>query len=102
MDFVTALPRTSVGHDMVWVTVNRLMKTIHFISLKTGLTTEKLAQTFVEEIARLHGMLLMIVSDRDPRFVSYFWKSLHEVLGTKLHFSMAFYPQPDKQLEHTI
>ena len=102
MDFVTALPRTSAGHDMVWVVVNRLTKCAHFIPLKTGFTMEKLAQTYVEEIVRLHGVLLTIVSDRDPRFVSRFWKSLHEALGTKLQFSITFHPQIDDQLERTI
>ena len=63
---------------------------------------EKLVQTYVEEIIRLHVVPLTIVSNRDPRFVSRFWKSLHEVLGTKLHFSTAFHPQTDRQLEHTI
>ena len=48
MDFVTALPRTSVGHDMIWVVVDRLMKTTHFIPLKMGFTMEKLGQTYIE------------------------------------------------------
>ena len=102
MDFVTALPRTNAGHDMVWVIVDRLTKCAHFIPLKTGFTMEKLAQTYVEEIVRLHGVPLTIVSDRDPRFVSRFWKSLHEALGTKLQFSTAFHPQTDGQSERTI
>ena len=72
MDFVTALPRTSTGHDMVWVIVDRLTKCAHFIPLKTGFTMEKLAQTYVEEIVRLYGVPLTIVSDRDLRFVSQF------------------------------
>ena len=56
---------------------------------------EKLAQIYIHEIVRLHGIPLTIVSDRDPRFVSRFWKSLHEALGTKLHFNTAFHPQSD-------
>ena len=102
MDFVIALSKTSAGHDMIWVIVDRLTKTAHFIPLKTGFTMEKLAQTYVEEIVRLHGVPLSIVSDRDPRFVSGFWKSLHGALGTKLHFSTAFHPQTDGQSERTI
>ena len=102
MDFMTALPRTSTGYDMVWVVVDKLTKIAHFISLKTGFTMEKLAQVYVEEIVRLHGVPLTIVSDRDPRFVSRFWKSLHEALGTKLQFSTAFHPQTDGQSERTI
>ena len=87
---------------MVWVIVDRLTKCAHFIPLKTGFTMEKLAQTYVEEIVRLHGIPLSIVSDRDPRFVSRFWKSLHEALGSKLQFSTAFHPQTDGQSERTI
>ena len=102
MDFVTALPRTSQGHDMVWVVVDRLTKSAHFIPLKTGCTMEKLAQVYVDEIVRLHGVPLTIVSDRDSRFVSRFWRSLHEALGTKLQFSTAFHPQTDGQSERTI
>ena len=62
MDFVTTLPRTSTRHDMVWVIVDRLIKTAHFIPLKTGFTMEKLAQIYVEEIVRLHGISLIIIS----------------------------------------
>ena len=90
MDFVSALPRTRSGHDMIWVIVDRLTKSAHFIPLKTGCSMEKLAQIYIHEIVRLHGISLTIVSDRDPRFVSRFWKSLHKALGTKLHFNTAF------------
>ena len=72
IDFVTALPKTSVGHNMIWVIVDRLTKTAHFIPLKMGFTMEKLAQTYVEEIVRLHGVPFTIVSDKDPCFVSCF------------------------------
>ena len=61
-----------------------------------------MAQIYIKEIVRLHGVLVDIVSDRDPRFVSRFWQSLHETLGTKLQFSTAFHPQIDRQLERTI
>ena len=102
MDFVTALPRTRAGYDMIWVIVDRLTKVAHFIPLKTGCSLEKMAQLYVKEIVRLHGVPRSIVSDRDPRFVSRFWKSLHEALGTKLSFSTAFHPQTDGQSERTI
>ena len=87
---------------MVWVVVDRLTKTGHFILLKTGCSMEKLTQMYIEEIVRLHGVPLTIVLDRDPRFVSQFWKSLREALGTKLHFSTTFHPQTNGQSEHTI
>ena len=63
---------------------------------------EKLAEIYVQEIVRLHGAPITIVSDRDTRFVSWFWKSLHQALGTKLHFSTAFHPQTDGQSERMI
>ena len=102
MDFVTALPRTKKGHNMVWVVVDRLTKVAHFIPLRTGCSLEKLAEIYVREIVRLHDVPLTIVSDRDTRFVSRFWRSLHEALGTMLRFSIAFHPQTDGQSEHTI
>ena len=89
MDFVTALPKTKSGFDMVWVIVDRMTNTAHFIPLKTGCTLDKMARLYVQEIVRLHGVPRTIVSDQDPRFVSRFWKSLHEALGTKLNFSTA-------------
>ena len=72
--------------------MDRLTKTAHFILLKTGFTMEKLAQMYVEEIVRLHGLPFMIISDKETHFVNPFWKSLHEVLGTKLHFSAMLHP----------
>ena len=72
MDFVTALPRTKVGYDMIWVVVDRLTKTAHFIPLKAGCPINRMAQVYVREIVRLHGVLHTIVLDRDPRFVSRF------------------------------
>ena len=63
---------------------------------------EKLAQIYIREIVRLHGILVSIVSDRDPRFTSHFWRSLQEALGTQLRFSIAFHPQTDGQSERTI
>ena len=63
---------------------------------------EKLAQLYVDEIVRLHGVPVSIVSDRDPRFTSRFWLSLQTTLGTRLHFSTAFHPQTDDQSMRTI
>ena len=57
---------------------------------------------YIEEIVILHGVPLIIVFDRDPRFISHFWKSLYEAFSTKLHFSMTFHRQTDGQPEHTI
>ena len=72
MDFVTASPRTPSGYEVVWVIIDRLMKSAHFIPLRVGYSLEKLAQLYIKEIVRLHGVLMDIVSDRDLRFVSRF------------------------------
>ncbi|KAG8489278.1 hypothetical protein CXB51_017322 [Gossypium anomalum] len=69
--------------------------------LPSGLLQPKLAKLYVTEIARLHGALVSIISDRDPRFTSQFWQKLHEALGTRLNFCMAFHPQTDGQSERT-
>ena len=102
MDFVSALPKTPTGSEVVWVIVDRLTKSAHFIPLRVGYSLEKLARLYVKEIVRLHGVPKEIISDRDPRFVSHFWQSLHEALGTKLQFSTAFHPQTDGQSQRTI
>ena len=102
MDFVSTLPRTPSGHEVVWVIVDRLTKSAHFIPLWVGCSLSKIADIYVKEIVRLHGVQVEITLDRDPRFVSRFWRSLHEAMGTRLQFSTDFYPQTDGQLEYTI
>lgn len=102
MDFVTGLPKTPKGNDAVWVIVDRLTKSAHFLPFRVGISSERLANMYIEQIVRLHGVPASIVSDRDTRFVSQFWKSLHKVLGTKLNFSTSFHPQTDGQSERTI
>ena len=82
--------------------MDRLTKSAHFLPMRMTYSMEKLAQLYVKEIVRLHGVPVMIVSDRDPRFTSSFWKSLHKAMGTKLNFSTAFHPQTDGQSERTI
>ena len=72
MDFVTGLPRTPKGHDAIWVIVDRLMKTVHFLPYGTGLTLDGLAKLYVDEIVRLHGTPRNIVSDRDSRLTIIF------------------------------
>jgi len=102
MDFIVGLPRSQAGHDAIWVIVDRLTKSAHFIPIHTVWTGERLAQVYLGEIVRLHGVPASIVSDRDTRFVSHFWKSLQEAMGTRLDFSTAFHPQSDGQSERTI
>ena len=102
MDFMTGLPWTQRQHDAIWVIVDRLTKSAHFLPINVEDSLEKLAQLYVDEIVRLHGVPVSIVSDRDPRFTSRFWPSLQTALGTRLHFSTAFHPQTDGQSERTI
>ena len=102
MDFVSSLPKTRAGNDAVWVIVDRLTKSAHFLPYKVGISLERMASMYLKEIVRLHGIPVSIISDRDSRFVSNFWKSLHRALGTRLTFSTAFHPQTDGQSERTI
>ena len=102
MDFVTGLSRTRRQHDVIWVIVYRLTKSAHFLPVSNDDPLDKLAQLYVEEIVRLHGVPISIVSDRDPRFTSRFWPSLQDAMETRLHFSTAFHPQTDGQSERTI
>ncbi|KAI5341686.1 hypothetical protein L3X38_009561 [Prunus dulcis] len=102
MNFVFKLPRTRNKHDGVWVIVDRLTKSAHFLPVRANYTLNKLAQLFIDEIVRLHGVPVSITSDRDPRFTSRFWTKLHEAFGTQLQFSTAFHPQTDGQSERTI
>ncbi|WVZ53286.1 hypothetical protein U9M48_004252 [Paspalum notatum var. saurae] len=99
MDFVTSLPKTKKGNDAIWVIVDRITKTAHFIPIKTTYGGAKLAQLYIENVVRLHGVPSRIVSNRGIQFTSKFWKSLHEALGTNLDFSSAYHPQTDGQTE---
>ena len=76
MDFVVGLPRTFEGYDAIWVVVDRLTKSAHFILIKVTFSVERLVQIYVANIVRLHGVPLSIISDRDPRFTSQFWIKL--------------------------
>ena len=76
MDFVTGLPRTQKGHDAIWVIVDHLTKSSHFLAMNVNGPLPKLARLYIEEIVRLHGVPASIVSDRDPLFVSRFWHQL--------------------------
>ncbi|KAL0534150.1 hypothetical protein IC582_028434 [Cucumis melo] len=99
MDFITGLPRTLRGFTVIWVVVDRLTKSAHFVPGKSTYTASKWAQLYMSEIVRLHGVPVSIVSDRDARFTSKFWKGLQTAMGTRLDFSTAFHPQTDGQTE---
>ena len=102
MDFVTHLPRTSQGHDAVWVIVDRLAKSTHFLAVRMTFIMERFYRLYIREIVRLHGVPVSIVSDRDSRFTTYFWKSFQKAIGTRLTMSTTFHPQIDGQSERTI
>ncbi|KAD3642175.1 hypothetical protein E3N88_31399 [Mikania micrantha] len=102
MDFITKLPRTSSGHDSIWVIVDRLTKSAHFIPIREDYRTDKLARIYIDLVVSRHGVPLNIISDRDSRFTSRFWQSLQSALGTKLNLSTAYHPQTDGQTERTI
>ncbi|KAJ9545199.1 hypothetical protein OSB04_024906 [Centaurea solstitialis] len=102
MDFVTKLPRTKKGHDSIWVIVDRLTKSAHFLPIKESFSIDRLAQLYVDEIVMRHGVPISIISDRDSRFTSRFWQSLQTTLGTSVDLSTAYHPQTDGQTERTI
>ena len=81
MDFVVKLPVTGRKHDLVWVVVDRLTKSAHFLSVITDYSLDKLAELYIREIVRLHEIPILIILDRDPRFTSRFWGKLQEALG---------------------
>ena len=95
MDFVVGLPIIAQRHDCIMVVVDKLTKSAHFIPVKTTFNAPSIAQVFLKEIVRLHRVHKKIISDRDVRFTSRFWKSLHEALGTKQNFSTAYHLETD-------
>ena len=102
MDFVVRLHRTQRGNDAVWVIVDRLTKSTHFIPMRTSDSVERLVELYIREIVRFHGVPVTFVSDRDPCFTAWLWQSLQEALGTKLTLNTAYHPQTDGQSKRTI
>jgi hypothetical protein len=102
MDFVVGLPKAPNGQDSIWVVVDGLTKSAHFIPFHMTDSVPKFTELYIREIVRLHGIPTSIVSDRDPRFTSRFWTCLHEAMDTKLNISTTYHPQTDGQSERTI
>ncbi|CAN6453810.1 unnamed protein product [Victoria cruziana] len=102
MDFVMELPNIRRKYDAIWVIVNRLSKSAHFLAIRAGMPLEGLADLYIREIVILDSVPRAIVSDKDPRFTSRFWKVFQDALGTKLKMSLACHPQMDGQSERTI
>ncbi|GJU19644.1 putative reverse transcriptase domain-containing protein [Tanacetum coccineum] len=102
MDFVTKLPKTSNRHDTIWVIVDRLTKSAHFIPTRETDSMETLTRLYIKEIVSRHGVPISIISDRDSHFTSRFWQSLQSALGTQLDMSTTYHPETDGQSERTI
>ena len=96
------LPWTSRKHDAVWVIVDWLTKSTHFLAVRMTFTLEEFYRLYIREIVRSHGVVVSIVLDWDPRFMAHFLKSFQRAMGTQLMMSIAFHPQTNGQSERTI
>nr|GEU69901.1 putative reverse transcriptase domain-containing protein [Tanacetum cinerariifolium] len=102
MDFVTKLPKTQSGNDIIWVVVDRLTKSAHFLPMKETDPMDKLARLYLKEMVTRHGISVSIIYECDPRFTLNFWKAFQKVMGTRLDMSTAYHPETDRQSERTI
>ncbi|GJV48673.1 putative reverse transcriptase domain-containing protein [Tanacetum coccineum] len=93
MDFVMKLPRTSSGHDTIWVIADRLTKSAHFLPMREDYKMDRLARLYLNEIVARNGVPISIISDHDSRFMLRFWQSIQEALRTRLDMSTAYHPQ---------
>ncbi|GJR00983.1 putative reverse transcriptase domain-containing protein [Tanacetum coccineum] len=102
MDFITKLPKSSQGFDTIWVIVDRLTKSAHFLPIRENDPLDKLARLYLNRIVARHGIPASIICDRDGRFTSNFWRSFQKALGTDISMSTAYHPETDGQSERTI
>jgi hypothetical protein len=101
MDFITGLPLTKKLKDIIWVIVDRLTKSAHFLAVNQKDSVEKLAEQYVKEIVSKHGVPKKIISNRGSVFTSAFWARLQTALGSQLYFSTAYHPQTRGQTKRT-
>lgn len=97
LDFIIGLPCTKKNHESIMVVVEKLRKTTHFVPVKSTYKTIEIADIFMREIFRLHGIPWVVISSRDVKFTSTFWKTLFAGLGTQIQFNTAYHPQIDGQ-----
>ncbi|GKG28968.1 reverse transcriptase domain-containing protein [Tanacetum coccineum] len=102
MDFITKLPRSSQGFDTIWVIVDRLIKSAHFLPIRENDPLDKLARLYLNMIVAKHMIPASIICDRDGRFTSNFGKSFQKALGIDISMSTAYHPETDGQSERTI
>ena len=99
MDFIVGLPPTHKNYDSIWVIVDRLTKSAHFIPVRTNYQPHEYAELYISHIVHLHSVPRTIVSDRGPQFTARFLEHLHKMLGTNLVKSSAYHPQTFRQTE---
>jgi hypothetical protein len=99
MDFIKGLPRTNKKYDSIMVVVDKLTKVAHFVHVKKTHTITNIADIFMKEIVRLHGIPRKIVSDKDTKFTSNLWRGLFKVFGTNLNFSTTYHSQTYGKIE---
>jgi hypothetical protein len=99
MDFIVGLSLTAYKYDSIWVIVDRLTKSAHFIPIHTKYIVEKYAEIYIARVLCLHGVSKMIISDRGSQIVARFWEQLHTSLGTHMIHSLTYHPQTDGQTE---
>jgi hypothetical protein len=99
MDFIVVFPLTTRRHNSIFVVVDTLTKSAHFILVRTMYRTLDIARVFVNDIVRLHGVPRRIIFDRGSVFTSYFWTSFQEALGSKLNFSTSYHLDIDGKIE---
>jgi hypothetical protein len=98
MDFIVGLPKSG-NKSIIMVVIDHLSRYAHFYSLQYPFTASIVAQIFMDQVFKIHGMSHSIIFYHDPTFTNNFWKELFKLQGTQLHLSIAYHPQTDGQTE---